>query len=397
MEIILADFRATSGEHLIVNASLINAFALLNQEVILYASNGQVESQNELPITKDVKKIGFGNTYSRNRVRTFFERELLFIKRYISIRLRHKESSLIILNISPIAQAILAVCSFLARPKNKPIIIHHSELEILYGKGMSISKIAMIISRCLFTYSSQSRIVVSHNILNNISVRDRTFSKYLNAIEHPFHSSFCPSNEAVKPFRKREKRLNIGIPGSIRNDQKGLHQVLELIDLINKTESGQYLTFTFIGKSSTKIRLPEHPNIAAPFIDNKQPIPQKDYDALIQSSDVLLFMYEKDSYKFTASGAILDCLKYNTPALSLSNSLFNYYEKNRLFPGETKSDLYAIKKRIIELLNPENYELFIENSQDSIKRLKKQTSAVECRKVISRVLSDSISTKASVI
>ena len=78
---------------------------------------------------------------------------------------------------------------------------------------------------------------------------------------------------------------------------------------------------------------------------NKELLPFEQYNAYVQSMDAMLLLYDTNSYKLTASGAVLEAIWNEKPIIALHNMYFDYlFEKfgrlGELFESEKDIAFY---------------------------------------------------------
>lgn len=136
--------------------------------------------------------------------------------------------------------------------------------------------------------------------------------RLIHSIDHAYIRPENTLKERVLPVQNCFK---IGIPAAI-SEGRGLHilkQILEHeIDSSVKIFSLSYLSENI-----------EHDNFETANKTGSL-LPFDKYNKLVTEMDALLFLYEKDSYKLTASGAILEAIWNEKPIVALHNHYFDY-------------------------------------------------------------------------
>lgn len=82
-----------------------------------------------------------------------------------------------------------------------------------------------------------------------------------------------------------------------------------------------------------------------------------EFETKILMLDFVLFFYNSDSYKYTASGAFFDCVKYEIPFIAIKNDFFNYYQEKYGPIGYLEDDYESLENRIVLILNTSNEDI----------------------------------------
>lgn len=128
------------------------------------------------------------------------------------------------------------------------------------------------------------------------------------------HAYIRPNNEIEIPSRTGTV-INIGIPGAITPD-RGLSNLQYILDHA-KNYSINIYALSFVKGVVTGNNFVE-------LNKTGKLMPFEEYYANIQKMDMMLFLYDKGSYKLTASGAILEAIWNEKPIIALENQYFRY-------------------------------------------------------------------------
>lgn len=172
---------------------------------------------------------------------------------------------------------------------------------------------------------------------------DRMFS-----IDHSYIRADININEKIETINS-DNRVKIGIPGAI-TPLRGLNTLKKILDKVNNNDICIYAL------SSCSENL-DNKNFIQ-INKNNQLMPAEQYSAYVKSMDMMLLFYDVDSYKLTASGAILEAVWNEKPIIALRNMYFDYlFEKfNNL--GILKEDIDGI----IDVLNSIHNKGYFGNS-----------------------------------
>ena len=129
------------------------------------------------------------------------------------------------------------------------------------------------------------------------------------------HSYIRPEIKIKPGCMIADKRIKIGIPGAI-TPSRGLDALKQILSHLENDNICIYALST-----------------CSEIIDNKhfvelnstnRLLPFEIYNSYVQSMDVMLLLYDTNSYKLTASGAILEAIWNEKPIIALKNAYFEY-------------------------------------------------------------------------
>lgn len=251
----------------------------------------------------------------------------------------------------------------------KVIIIFHGELELLI-KSIPVYKISNLYKyihyysyKYLLNNSGVKALVLGHSIRQCLLDMFPVSENSIVSIEHPY---------IFKVKRKHaisNSKLVLGTVGHLTSD-KGLYDLLKIADILkNEIEIGN-LTLKVVGKKPVNIDVNIYKEIIWQLDDY---IPREKFDKEVNSLDYILFLYPKDSYKLTASGALLDAISNEIPIIALKNPYFNEMLKgtNIGYLCDSIDELIGVIRMLLDTNN--RTELNYEN-QFSLLKEKLQTS-----------------------
>lgn len=151
--------------------------------------------------------------------------------------------------------------------------------------------------------------------------------------------------------------IKIGIPGAIA-PLRGLHSLKTLLGNLHHNSIKIYAIST----------VSEQINDCHFVMINKSSklMPFHTYNAYIKSMDALLLLYDIDTYKLTASGAILEAIWNEKPIIALKNNYFCYLFNKYGNMGVLCNDIDELSQVVSDSANI-NFETFAE----TIKRAKR--------------------------
>lgn len=265
---------------------------------------------------------------------------------------------------NPLSMPIILILNIILR-KNI-IFMMHGELELQYKK-ISFYHPAMWYQMCyrfsfnnLLTKSPAYLLLLGDSIKQNIVQLYPDIVDRILTIWHPYFvdESECGSWVMHKPIR-------IGTVGSMKKE-KGLDSLITLSVLLEKEINDNELIIESIGKVEN-IEVLKWEKIK--WIGAKGILPREDFENYIKELDFILYLYPVDSYKLTASGAIMDAIKFQKPILYLENDYFNHLigDEHIGYSACKVEDLAIIIRRIIK-------NMCVDNFQPSFKCLMKKVS-----------------------
>lgn len=152
------------------------------------------------------------------------------------------------------------------------------------------------------------------------------------------HCYIRPHVSVDERYLVSDVKFKIGIPGAI-DKKRGLETLKRIIASL-KTER---VCIYALSSCSENI---ESPNFVM-LNKGRKLLPFGQYNAYVQSMDAMLLLYDVDSYKLTASGAVLEAIWNEKPILALHNMYFDY-----LFEKFGKlGELFDSEKAIAHFLN----------------------------------------------
>lgn len=327
----------SGGEfHQIINASILLLASYFFDKVEYFGHSSSCESlknfisrldtaeKNNIIYIKKNNKVKFNGKLSIFRKSVYCSIWSL----YCYIKGNKNDVFIINQNIAPLLHPLNIISKF---KKNKVIIFCHSELELVLSHQKNIS-ISEKIIRCIFRNFFIKRkispylkfVLLGDNMaqlfLANISEQNR---KAIFSIDHPY----IRPQMNIENIENIENNIltnlppqitKIGIIGMV-NKKRGLN---ELITLLNKIKGKSVAKIFSISYIESEIKLEDLGLIQL----NKTTtlLPSIQYGNYVNKMDYILFTYPIDSYKLTASGAILEAIWWQKPIIALKNEYFNY-------------------------------------------------------------------------
>lgn len=231
--------------------------------------------------------------------------------------------------------------------RKKIVFVFHGELEFLIGKVSFLKlsgwyKKSMQFSfHYLFDKSPSYPLVLGDSIKSNLLKIYPKLESRILSIYHP-----CYFDDAVNyKIDKSHYPIKIGTVGSL-NNAKGLNTLIELSIRLQDVIRENLLEIYSIGKVNDKdVELVD----TIRWIGSEKGLPRNEFEQYIKQLSYILYLYPTDSYKFTASGALMDAVKMGKPIIALHNDYFNHMLSNNPigYLGDSIDDIEYLIRQII--------------------------------------------------
>lgn len=240
--------------------------------------------------------------------------------------------------------------------RRRVIVVCHGELELLaqrhpWWKASGWFGALMRRTLARTTLASGLRLcVLGRSILRNLLpyVAQKNRAACF-AMDHPYFFTAAPA------ARVPHEALRVGTVGQL-TPAKGLHTLLDLSREIP-------VPLVVVGRTYGFRSHGEYANVRFVAGTDNGFIPRERFDAEAAALDYILFAYDSEGYKLTASGAVFDALNLCRPVITLRNDYFD--DVLRLPAGYVVGDAAAMAALIRRLAaawpdDPE-YAVFLEN------------------------------------
>ncbi|MBD5331386.1 MAG: glycosyltransferase [Bacteroides sp.] len=318
----IVDPYSTGSFHEVINAALVAIGCSLSKKVTIvmgkeaYRSLQTTIQLNNIRITSTIHYKTYRTVEGDSKIAAFIR---TFIGFFISLKeylIGSKEELILFNYTNQFAFPFILIINKLLR-KNV-IFTLHGELELQkeHINGIKLSKFYRFIYKICLTHlihnSNCLLLVLGKSIRNNLLAIFPSISDYIIYITHPY---FIPSS--ISKLNDNKKMI-VGTIGTL-NDKKGLEDISKIIQNISDYINNN-IEFHIIGRvsSTDKQNIP-----LATLVNNGKPIPIDIFNEEIRKLDLIIFCYPKDSYKLTASGAIMDAIVYNKPIITYHNDFFD--------------------------------------------------------------------------
>lgn len=204
-----------------------------------------------------------------------------------------------------------------------------------------------------FNTPNLTYLILGPSIKESLIQKMPHLKKYLISIDLP-----CLfKNQEIKKYKKNDI-LKFGFLG-VGKKSKGIDIFIKLAhDVQKQNEKPKFIVIGHIIEGSY-----EKSYVCIP--SPKLPLKQEKYNEYIQEIDYAIFLYKKDSYKLTASGALFDAFSHLKPVIVLRNPFFEYYFDKMGDIGYLCDDYEELRDLIINIINNPPNERYI-NQQKNI-------------------------------
>ena len=374
MKVVVADFRVTGNEHLVINSAILEGLqANAVESIDFFAEDGHLAALTvSFPaIMAATTPHPFHRHHYPNRLKTLFFREILLPFKLIRAMVRARKADLLLITtITPFGHVVLNALAALLGRKTTCISLMHSELEVMESDKRSLSQKAMRIWKNTIS-RHVNYVVLSPHVEKNIKPILLPRSR-ISSIFHPFTTSLINTNAGSHLEKLPGQKVRIGVPGLIKNDKKGTGNIFKLEARL-AAAGRQDVELYLIGRAAKGFAPPSDTRVHMPFLERSSPVPQEEFDKVISEMDLILLMYDKDSYRFTASGAVLDAVKFGQPLYATRNPLFDYMAAEGIFPGPLSESIDSLFGEIVERLTKENLDEDMAEFSVSLDALIKRT------------------------
>ncbi len=255
-----------------------------------------------------------------------------FLSAFQNIRLLifSRKSDLLIYNFNNFIS--LPIINFLNKIlKRQIVIVCHSELSFIVNdcvhKNM-IYNLRTKVLRQIFRDEKKSLApdirfcVLGESILENLKYHiPLQKMKHFISIDHPYIFSDRQMHMPVQQD-KTGKKIRIGVIGTMAQE-KGADILTAIARRINLLEQ-KNIDIVIVGKILCDTKQFEDVGIQLPPGNGKDFLDREVFNSLISELDYILYLYPMNSYRFTASGSIMDAINYGKPILSFENHFFSY-------------------------------------------------------------------------
>ncbi len=337
--------------HLQFNASLLIMLSNIYEEVIYYVGGSSMKEVNDLLKKNDItlsnvkrKKLYVYGGESRVDL---LLRYLISALLNVIVLIKSQKDDVLIYNFNNLfSLRLINVLNRLYR--RKILICCHGELELITEQpkeGGGFFKCLRFLAKDFFLKRKHIHEYISFMVLGDIVLKNlrcyltETQLSHFISIDHPY--VFTKDTKCKNASRDID--ISIGTVG-LFNKAKGADSLLELV----KKVKGTNVNFSVTGRIFYDIERLR--NNGVDFVEGAdcKSISQAEYMTRISNLDYILFLYKRESYRITASGAVMDAINLQKPIIAIENEYFSYlFEKYGSF-GMLFHDVEDMSRYLLE-------------------------------------------------
>ncbi|SHG27073.1 Glycosyltransferase involved in cell wall bisynthesis [Flavobacterium segetis] len=324
--IFFVDTYSQKSSHEIFNASLILMCSMIFKKVDLRISESSYENY-----LKIIDRQSPDNIIYKNVLVVVGSSRFSLIMRYLLSAIQNIKYLIItpkdVILIFPYNNLFsLRILNFLNKILKKKILIFcHGEMEGIVTDTRKGGFLHRILTKLSHNFFLNKNIKISEGLFFSVlgDVLKQNISEIIDAnkagkfisIDHAYFF------EDVETVKKTNSIFNIATVGTI-NKTKGLLGLLEFSKKIKPLVREQ-INISVIGTTNENISLFQGTKIELSSKNNVL-LSRDEFNEKINELDYILFFYPNDSYSITASGAIMDAIRFEKPILALKNVYFEY-------------------------------------------------------------------------
>lgn len=325
-EALVIDYYSKNSYHEVINLCYLVMISSLYKKVTYIGEKKSCENLQKLLTlcNQDCTNIIFREFNKQPQLKTkwgsvnyLFKILLVSVRNYIAY-LKAPRNTDVFYNNNLFGATIL-VHFFSFWKHNQIFSLCHNDMEWIVWKEAKTIPMKMISLQLKLAFNIIKLKKKIHFILLSSEMADyfKTLIKQKNhdQIEWIDHSYIRPKVLEKKIIAAIDGKINVGLPGAI-TPNRGLDLLKQILKKISNSDLHLY-SISFISE-------PVAANQFTMLNDSGKLLDFTDYNNNIQSMDWLLFLYDKNSYRLTASGAILEAIWNGKPIIALKNAYFEY-------------------------------------------------------------------------
>lgn len=231
----------------------------------------------------------------------------------------------------------ITLISLFSNKRNNIYDMCHNEMELIDSKSVYSSATSILSKYFRYVFCKIKLNRIFHFILLspdmvyyfNSLISEKNHSRIFS-IDHTYIRAELQYEVKMD---NTDKHIRVGIPGAI-TQQRGGRQLKKILEGIKNDDICIYALST----CSENI---ENEHFVKLNKDNSL-MPFEQYSNYVKSMDMMLLLYDVDSYKLTASGAVLEAIWNEKPVVALSNMYFSYLFNKFGQLGELASDVESL-------------------------------------------------------
>lgn len=360
--IIICEPQCIGFEHVKFNAALIKViqYAYPNKKILFLSESEHshyVRNILEINNTKiEFMEIEVPPRYQSNLKR--FPSEFKIVKNVFNISKDIKADKILFSSIT--SPTLISIKILIRHFKGiKTIVIPHSILETINFRipldpRYTIFWFNFWIS--FFNTPNLIYLILGPSIKEALIQKMPYLKEYLYSIDLPYFFN----NHEIKKYKKNHI-ITFGFLG-VGGKSKGIDLFFKLAEEVrNENEKSKFIIIGHIidepYNKTNSVYIPS-PNL---------PLKQEEYEDFIKEIDYAVFLYERDSYRLTASASLFDAFSHLKPVIALRNPYFEYYFDKMGDIGHLCDNYEEIRELIINNINRQPNERYINQQKNILK------------------------------
>lgn len=286
--------------------------------------------------------------------------DYLLISRLIQHSLKSRVNTVIILSVNTTILFWVKVFS-ISRKELKFVLIPHSILETIGNTNHKRIWNKLFNFKRVFLWKNLPNIrylLLGQSIYLNLCKVAPTIKKSCMAIKHPYiyrkNDAVLPNDEIIFGYDE----IIFGYIGTAHRN-KGFDTFIKIAEEISKHETPVKVKFVCIGKLVDKSMEDDLSTSSIEFKGgSNETISMDDYNFYISQITFAVYPFKADSYKYYASGSILDAFSHLKPVICLKTDYTEMLFKDMQHPGYLCADpehMLSVIKRIVWNFSKERY------------------------------------------
>ncbi len=286
-------------------------------------------------------------------------RELGFVLAWLRILFyvrRKRVNIIVVTSILPIVHLVMKYTLRYLPQKTKVYLVLHGEVENINEHRntyynfleQAIKSDSKIGNR--FKYVVLANFIKS-NLLSIFSLKDSD----VITIPHPYEFN----NAFELTSKKSNKPIVFGSIGVHTKLVKQSHLIFELAHRFKPQIENGTIEFRIIGALDESVKAFVNESVIV-INSNGGMLSKIEFEKEVSKLDFVLFFAPDGSYRFTASGSVLDALKYRIPIIGLKNEFLKELNENVGQIGYLLEDIEEMEKTIGQLINNFDYIFYKE-------------------------------------
>lgn len=318
-KVVFIDTQSVENFHEIFNLSFLYIMSQSFERVVYFASESSIDNLKSKALQHSkLENVIFKEIYVPRGNTSW---QILFRNVYGSLKtffliLKYRKYEIILGSLNAFSTLYLNLVSRVLKTDIK--IVCHGELEYVIKKDIPLFKPLRVYKKLIFLFlkekihSGITLLLLGDSIRKNLSTLfPHNISRY-SVINHPY---FFKKDIKLKA---ENEILNLGVVGVV-SKEKGIDDFFVLTENLRKNVENKEIKLSVIGLHNYNAADYPLVNFIAP---KGEKLSTDLFNMEIEKLDAVLFFYNSNMYKLTASGAIFDAINNKKRIICLDNDYF---------------------------------------------------------------------------